>query len=114
MTGPHRVHGRVNPVADEGASRSNRPAHKRRPIVIGFLVGFGIAIPATFLALLFNWAEPLLPIVVPGQFLVRPLSGYMEHWHGAVNMGLVSLSNGLIYGLIAGAIAKLIRVARGR
>lgn len=101
-------------MPDEGAWRSNRPTHIRRPILIGFLVGFGVAIAAPFLALLFNWAEPLLPIVVPGQFLVRPLSRSMEHWHGAVNMGLISLSNGLIYALVGVAIARLVWVARRR
>jgi ABC-type nitrate/sulfonate/bicarbonate transport system permease component len=65
-------------VANEGASRSDGHARTRRAIVTGFLVGFGIAIPATLLALLFDWTERLLPIVVHGPFLVG-LSRYLEH-----------------------------------
>jgi hypothetical protein len=102
------------PVANERALPGKRSAGMRRPIMVGFIVGFVIAIPATFLALLFTWAERLLPVVVPGRFLVRPLSRYAEHWNGAVNMGLVSIANGLSYAVIAAAIAGVVLVARSR
>ena len=77
----------------------------RRPAAIAFVVGFLVTVPAAFLSLLFTWAEALASVVVPGAFLLRPLSPAMANWHGAVNMGLLSVANGLVFGLIVFAIA---------
>jgi hypothetical protein len=80
----------------------------RRAILIGFVVGFVVTVPATVLALIFGWAELLLGYVVPGGLLLRPLAPYMADWPGAVNMGLASVANGLVYSLVAAAIALLV------
>lgn len=99
---------------DRADHRSDRAARRRRPFVVGFLIGFFVTVPATFLALLFNWAERASDFIVPSTFLLRPLAPYMANWHGALNMGLASLVNGLVYGLIAAAIAALVWLTRAR
>ncbi len=94
--------------------RTSLATSVRRPVMVGFLVGFLVTMPATFLALIFNWAERVSDFVVPGTFLLRPLSSYMVNWHGALNMGLASLVNGLVYGLAATAVATLVWCLRRR
>lgn len=86
-------------------------ARIRRPSMAGFVVGFLVTVPATFLALMFKWAEKASDFIVPSTLLLRPLSPYMADWHGALNMGLASLVNGVVYGLAA-AVAALVWFAR--
>lgn len=85
-------------------------ARRRRWFVAGLLVGAAVPLPATVLALLVPAAERIAPLLVPGAVLLRPLSSVMAGWSGAVNMLLVCVVNGLLYGAAA---AQLSRV-RGR
>ena len=77
----------------------------RRALVLGFLAGFLITVPAVLLALLFPLAERLLPVLTPGVVLLRPLSSAMAGWSGGVNMLLASLANGLVVGLLVAVVA---------
>ncbi len=94
--------------------RTSLATSVRRPVTVGFLVGFLVTVPATFLTLMFNWAERVSDFVVPSTFLLHPLSSYMVDWHGALNMGLASLVNGLVYGIAATAVATLVWCVRRR
>jgi hypothetical protein len=81
----------------------------RRWIAVSFLVGFLIAVPATFFALLSTTGEGALPYLVPGAAMLRPLNDSMSDWNGAVNMVLVSVVNGLVYALVGGLAATVLR-----
>lgn len=82
-------------------------ARRRRWFVGGLLLGAAVPLPATVLALLLPAAERIAPLLVPGAVLLRPLSSAMAGWSGGVNLLLVCVANGLVYG--AGA-ALLVRV----
>lgn len=93
------------------------PAVRRRPpprraLVLGFLAGVLVTVPAAMLALLFPVAERLLPVLTPGVALLRPLSSAMAGWPGSVNLLLGSLANGLVVALLMAAVALV--VGRGR
>ena len=90
------------------SSVAGRRPSPRRALVLGFLVGFLIPVPAVMLALLFPLAERLLPVLTPGVVLLRPLSSAMAGWSGGVNMLLGSLANGLVVGLLVAAAAVIV------
>ena len=68
-------------------------------------MGAAVPLPATILALLVPAAERTAPLLVPGALLLRPLSSAMAGWSGVVNMGLVCVANGLLYGAGAALLA---------
>jgi hypothetical protein len=71
-----------------------------------FVVGFLIAVPAAFFALLSTTGEAALPYLVPGAAILSSVLGdSMNDWNGAVNMLLVSVVNGLVYALVGGLAA---------
>ena len=84
----------------------------RRWFVVGVVVGAVVPVPATVAALLFPAAERVAPLLVPGAVLLRPLSSDMAGWSGLVNMLLVSVANGLLYGAAAALLARVPRRRR--
>jgi hypothetical protein len=85
-----------------------RPAapQVRRWIAVLFVVGFLIAVPATFVALLSTTGEAAFPYLFPGAAILGALlSDSMRDWNGAVNMLLGSVVNGLVYALVGGLAA---------
>ena len=84
----------------------------RRLAVGGFVVGFLLPVPVALAALLVPLAERVAPVLTPGVALLRPLSASMATWPGAVNMLLASLSNGVVFGVVAGCVGVLLQ--RGR
>jgi hypothetical protein len=76
------------------------------------VIGFVVTIPAVFLALLSPVGEALLPILTPGSLLFRPIADVMATWPGLLNVGLVAIANGLIYGSVAVAIVGVVANAR--
>ena len=80
----------------------------RRPALIGLVVGFVIPLPALFFALVSPIGETLLPVLVPGSMLLRPLSSAMSSWPAAVNVLLTSVLNGLLFGVVLGVISLLL------
>lgn len=79
-----------------------------RAFAVGFVVGLVVTVPAILFALLSPVGEALLPLLTPGSLLLRPIAEAMADWPGLLNVGLVSVANGLIYGLVA---MVLVRVA---
>ncbi len=59
------------------------PVQLRRPLVVGFIIGFLIIVPMNILALIFNAAERASDFVVRGTLLLSPLSLHMADWNGA-------------------------------
>jgi hypothetical protein len=76
--------------------------------LIGLVVGFVIPLPVLFFALVSPVGETLLPVLVPGSVLLRPLGSTMASWPGAVNVLLTSTVNGLLYAVAFGVISLLI------
>lgn len=83
---------------------------RRRWFVGGLLLGTAVPVPATIAALLLPVAEPIAPFLVPGAYLLRPLSSAVAGWNGALTMLLLSVVNGLLYGAAAALLARV----RGR
>ena len=84
----------------------------RRPALLGFGVGFLMALVATMLALMFNLFERLLDILVPGALLLGPLRDAMADWNGLLNMVLVGLVNGMVYAAAFVLVAAVVAGAR--
>lgn len=84
-----------------------RGVRPRRAFLIGFVIGLAVTVPAIFLALVTPVGEALLPLLTPGSLLLRPFADVMATWPGIVNVALVAIANGLIYGLIALAITSV-------
>ena len=89
-------------------SSVRRRPPSRRAFVLGFLAGVLVTVPAVMLALLFPVAERLLPVLTPGNVLLRPLSSAMGDWPVGVIMLLASLANDLVVGLLVAAVALLV------
>jgi hypothetical protein len=89
-------------------SATRRRLSLRRAAVIGFIVGCLITLPALIFALLAPVGETLLPVLVPGSLLLRPLTVAMAAWPGAVNVVLTAVTNGLLYAALLVVISLLI------
>ncbi len=61
-----------------------------------------------FLALLVPVAEKIMPFLTPGTLLLRPWTALMQVWPGAINMLLVSVANGLVFGAAAICVGLLV------
>jgi hypothetical protein len=103
-----RAEGHDAVMSTHPSSIIGRRPFPRRAFVLGFLAGFLIRVPAVLLALLFPLAERLLPVLTPGNVLLRPLSSAMGDWPVGVIMLLASLANGLVVGLLVAAVALLV------
>jgi hypothetical protein len=89
-------------------SSVRRRPFPRRAFALGFLAGFLIRVPAVLLAVVFPLAERLLPVLTPGNVLLRPLSSALGDWPDGVILLLPSLANGLVVGLLVAAVALLV------
>ena len=101
-------HMRTPPTAQTPTSSAPRWA------LWGFIAGAVITMPATMFALLSPTGEALMPYLVPGAPLLQPLADMMAVWPGLLNMTLVSVANGLVYGALAGAVAMVLGRLRRR
>ena len=101
-------------VPERGASTvgSSTRSWWRRPFVLGFVVGAAVTLPAVLVALVVPAGERLLPFLVPGAAVVRPLSSLMAAWPGAVNLLLAAVANGLLIGAAAACLAHLLARVR--
>jgi hypothetical protein len=75
---------------------------------VAFGIAFLLTVPVVVLGLLFPAAERLAPLLTPGVALLRPLSSVLASWPGPVNMLLASVANGLVFGVVAAAVALLL------
>jgi hypothetical protein len=83
-----------------------------RAFWVGFVLGLVVTVPAVFFALLSPVGEALLPVLTPGSLLLRPMAEVMATWPGLLNVGLVAVANGLVYGSVAVALVRLMGVVR--
>jgi hypothetical protein len=81
---------------------------RRRAFALGFLIGAATTVPAVFIALLVPVGEWVLPFVTPGALLLRPFTGVLATWPGAVNLLLAAVANGLVVGVLAAGIQVLL------
>jgi len=86
----------------------------RRAFALGFLLGAAVTVPAVFVALLVPVGEWVLPFVTPGAVLLRPFTGVLATWPGAVNLLLAAVANGLVVGAVAACVAVVLDRRRGR
>lgn len=93
-------------------SRSRRTVSRVRAFGLGFVLGLVVTVPAVFFALLSPVGEAALGILTPGSLLLRPLTGVMASWPGLLNVALVAVANGLVYGLVATALVTVVRAVR--
>jgi len=87
---------------------AGRPRSLRRAALIGLVVGLVLPLPALVFALVSPIGETLLPVLVPGSILLRPLASAMASWPGALNVLLTSVVNGLLFAVAFGVISLLI------
>lgn len=80
----------------------------------GFLLGAAITVPATAYALISLRGEILHPYLVPASALLRPLSEAVATWPGVVNVGIVALTNGVIYAAVMTVLAAVLPARRRR
>ena len=89
------------------------PRRGRRPVAAGFALGVALVIPALLVALLVPGGDTLLPFLVPGAALLRPLTSVMAAWPGALNLLLAAVLNGMVFGVLAACLAW-VRSRKGR
>jgi hypothetical protein len=92
--------------------RSPRTVSRARAFEAGFVLGLGVTVPAIFFALLSPVGEAVLGILTPGSLLLRPIADVMAGWPGLVNVALVAVANGLVYGLAAIALVSVVNAYR--
>jgi hypothetical protein len=93
-------------------SRSRRTVSRARAFGLGFVLGLVVTVPAIFFALLSPIGEALLGILTPGSLLLEPLSDVMASWPGLLNVALVAVANGLVYGSVATALVSVVSAVR--
>ena len=84
----------------------------RRAALVGAALGAAVVLPAVFLALVLVGFEPVLPLLVPGALLVRPLGDALAQAPGVLGVGLVVVANAVVYGATAAAVTAAVRRAR--
>jgi hypothetical protein len=87
---------------------------KYKPFNLGFFVGFLGTFLATF-GLLFQFVE-LFTFFFLGitRFIIMPLLPLFTNLPGAVNMLLLAIINGAVYGLIFEAVARIVQFLQKR
>ena len=80
----------------------------------GFIAGVAITWPAAALALLSPTGEALQPYLTPGPWLLQPVADTMASWPGLINVLVASVSNGLVYGTLAGVVGAGVVGVGGR
>ena len=77
-----------------------------------FIVGFFVGVAATLFAvlgLLFPLVELMAPVLVPARIVLAPFADSFQNMPGLLNMFILSLVNGLIYGtafMLAGFLVR--------
>ncbi len=92
--------------------RSRRTVSRARAFGIGFVLGLVVTVPAVLFALLSPVGEAVLAILTPGSLLLKPLTDAMATWPGLLNVALVAVANGLVYGLAATALVSVASAVR--
>lgn len=83
-----------------------------RAFGLGFAIGAVVTVPAIFFALLSPVGEAVLGILTPGSLLLKPLADVMATWPGLLNVALIAVANGLVYGLAAVVLVTVISAVR--
>jgi hypothetical protein len=99
-------------MPDTEEPRLRRTVPPARAFGLGFVLGLVVTVPATFFALLSPVGEAVLGILTPGSLLLRPLADTMATWPGLVNVALVAVANGLVYGLVALVLVSAVNAFR--
>jgi hypothetical protein len=99
-------------MADTEEPRSSRPISRARAFGAGFGLGFVVTVPAVLFALVSPAGEAVLSILTPGSLLLRPIADVMAGWPGLLNVALVAAANGVVYGLVAVALASVVNAYR--
>ena len=89
-----------------------RAIPRARAFGVGFVLGLVVTVPAIFFALLSPVGEAVLEILTPGSLLLRPIADAMASWPGLLNVALVAVANGLLYGLAATALVSVVNAVR--
>ena len=89
-----------------------RAIPRARAFGVGFVLGLVVTVPAVFFALLSPVGEAALGILTPGSLLLRPRADVMANWPGLLNVALVAVANGLVYGLAAAALVSVVSAVR--
>lgn len=89
-----------------------RAIPRARAFGVGFVLGLVVTVPAIFFALLSPVGEAALGILTPGSLLLRPIADAMASWPGLLNVALVAVANGLLYGLAATALVSVVNAVR--
>ena len=92
--------------------RLRRTVSRTRAFGLGFVLGLLVTVPAAFFALLSPVGEAVLGILTPGSLLLKPLTDVMASWPGLLNIALVAVANGLVYGLAATALVRVVSAIR--
>ena len=98
----------------EASATQARSSRARRFASWGFLVGFLVTVPAVVLALVSATGEALKPYLVPGAWLLRPLTDAMADWPGLITILLAAVVNGLVYGAVAATVGTVTGASRHR
>ena len=99
-------------MPDTEESRLRRTVSRTRAFGLGFVLGLLVTVPAVFFALLSPVGEAVLGILTPGSLLLKPLTDVMASWPGLLNVALVAVANGLVYGLAATALVSVVSAVR--
>lgn len=83
-----------------------------RAFGLGFVIGAVVTVPAILFALLSPVGEAVLGILTPGSLLLKPLADVMATWPGLLNVALVAVANGLVYGLAAVVLVTVVNALR--
>ena len=89
-----------------------RAIPRARAFGVGFVLGLVVTVPAIFFALLSPVGEAVLGILTPGSLLLRPIADAMASRPGLLNVALVAVANGLLYGLAAAALSSVVSAVR--
>ena len=89
-----------------------RAVPRARAFGVGFVLGLVVTVPAILLALISPVGEAVLGILTPGSLLLRPIADAMASWPGLLNVALVAVANGLLYGLAATALVSVVSAVR--
>ncbi|MCJ7712810.1 MAG: hypothetical protein MUQ32_18490 [Chloroflexi bacterium] len=92
--------------------RLRRMVPRARAFGLGFVLGLVVTVPAILFALLSPVGEAVLRILTPGSLLLQPLTDVMATWPGLLNVALVAVANGLIFGLAATALVSVVSAVR--
>ena len=92
--------------------RRRRTVSRTRAFGLGFVLGLVVTVPAVFFALLSPVVRGGPGILSCGSTPVRTIADVMASWPGLLNVALVAVANGLVYGLAAAALVIVVSAVR--